>query len=100
MLAKKPWCRATQVEVTYALMAPSANTALEGDSAARLGLVAKKPSESKINNRRNMFASLQIVKSRAIVLKYLPPGHVAHVFNLQEFIQRTGKVRVDVRVVR
>ena len=46
-----------------------------------------------------MCASLRIVKPRAIVPENLAPGRVTHVFNLEKFIQRMGKVRVDVRVV-
>src|SRR5262249_40034073 len=52
------------------------------------------------NGRRMIFASLQIVKPSAIVPKDLSPRNVADIFNLQKFIQRMGKVRVDVRVVR
>src|SRR5262245_52412368 len=47
-----------------------------------------------------MFASLQIVKPRAIIPENLSPEKVTYVFNLEKFVQRMGKVRVDVGIVR
>jgi hypothetical protein len=51
-------------------------------------------------SNRTVFASLQIVKPRAIIPKNLSTRPVTHVFNLEKLVQSVGKVRVDVGVVR
>jgi len=80
--------------VASKLIITSCRYRLDGESAGTRG----HPSIRRANkSNRTMFASVQIVKPRAIIPENLSTEHVTHVFNLEKFVRSAGKVRGNVR---